>query len=240
MIVVGNLKMNQSLSEATEYEKRLVNSGIIICPSFPYLTIYNQEGYFLGAQNVSEYDNGPYTGDVSATQLKSLNVPYVLIGHSERRHVFQETQETINNKIIKSLENNLKVIYCVGETYEEKQQKQTFNVIEKQVVDLFMQIPENKIKDIIIGYEPVWAISDGINPGSTPLNSDIEEVNSFIKLLFKQRYNIEINVLYGGSVNLKNIEELLTLKNNDGFLIGGASKNIDDLLQINKLCKQQK
>ncbi|NLA32548.1 MAG: triosephosphate isomerase [Mollicutes bacterium] len=238
MIIVGNLKMNQTLEEASIYESKLTNSGIIICPSFPYLPIYKQNGYELCAQNVSEYNDGPYTGDVSASQLKSLKVKYVLIGHSERRHVYKEAQESLNNKVLKSLKQGMQVVYCIGETYEQKQNNQTFQTIENQILSLFNIIDNNDINKIIIGYEPVWAISDGINPGATPTNQEIDEVNKYITELVKEKYNQNIKILYGGSVNLNNIEQLVKLNNNAGFLIGGASKNVEDLLKIQEICKQ--
>lgn len=238
MIIVGNLKMNQSLSEAIEYEKKLVHSEIIICPSYPYLSLFKQNGYKLCAQNVSGFNNGPYTGEVSASQIKSLDVDYVLIGHSERRHVFNETQTTINDKINKALENELNIVYCIGETYEQKNNDKTFSILEEQIKSVFDQVNLKDIKHIVIGYEPVWAISDGINPGLTPTIEEINKVNEFIKIYIQNNYNSNIKVLYGGSVNLNNIKELLNLKSNDGFLIGGASKNVDDLLKINEICKQ--
>lgn len=238
MIIVGNLKMNLSLDEIISYQKKLINSGIIICPSFPYLNLFKQEGYDVCAQNISEYNNGPYTGEVSASQIKSLNVNYVLIGHSERRHVFKESQETINNKIQRALENDLQIVYCIGETYEEKEQSKTKEVLENQIVSVFNNLTIEQMNRIIIGYEPVWAISDGVHPAETPTNQEINEINLYIKELIKKSFNFSIKVLYGGSVNLNNIEELYQVKSHDGFLIGGASKNVDDLLKINDKCKQ--
>ncbi len=235
MIIVGNLKMNLTLSEMKEYASKLDDSGLIICPSYPYLQMFNQNGYKICAQNVSEYEDGPYTGDVSASQLKSLGVEYVLIGHSERRHVFNESQESINKKIIKSIQNNLKVIYCVGETREERDNNETFNVIKKQLTALNNNL---NLNDIIIGYEPVWAISDGVNPGITPTNEEIDSVNQYIKKHIKEKYNINLPILYGGSVNINNISKLKEIISHDGFLIGGASKNVDNLKEIVKICKQ--
>jgi len=238
MIIVGNLKMNYSYSEIIEYEKKLINSGIIICPSFPYLNLFSQDGYFVCAQNVSEYDNGPYTGDVSAAQLSSLNVPYVLIGHSERRHIFHETQETLNNKIVKALENNLNIIYCIGETYYERESNNTLSVLETQITAAFEKLDIAQLRNIIIGYEPVWAISDGKIPGAIPTNAEINEINIFIKKLVSDKFQGSCPVLYGGSVNLNNIDTLIEVKSHDGFLIGGASKKVDDLLLIANKCKQ--
>lgn len=237
MIIVGNLKMNFSLEEMLIYERKLRGSNLIICPSYPYLGICSQEDYILCAQNVSEYDNGPYTGEVSASQLKSLNINYVLIGHSERRHTFMETQEVIDKKIIKSLDNDLMVIYCIGETKEEKDERKTLEILERQL-KIFSKLNKEQMSKIIIGYEPVWAISDGINPAPTPTNEEIDEVNKFIKNYIKKAYNVDINVLYGGSVNLTNVYELLKVNTHDGFLIGGASKKIDDLIKISEICKQ--
>lgn len=235
MIIVGNLKMNFSLNEIIEYEKKLEGSNIIICPSFPFLSYFKQNGYYTCAQNVSEYDNGPYTGDVSFSQLKSLNVNYSLVGHSERRHVFNESQESLDNKVIKLIDNDMKVIYCIGETRLEKENNETFDVLNKQLTSVFSKIDLNKVDNIIIGYEPVWAISDGVNPVNPPSNEEIDEVNKYIKKLLKDKFNVEVKILYGGSVNLNNIRELVEVKSHDGFLIGGASKNVDNLLEISAI-----
>ncbi len=238
MIIVGNLKMNFSHQEMIQYMAKLDNSKLIICPSFIYLNLFNQNGYAICAQNVSEFANGPYTGEISASQIKSLNVPYVLIGHSERRHVFNESQTIINNKISQALKQDLSIIYCIGETATEKKEGLTKQILLEQIISIFDQLTSDQINKIIIGYEPVWAISDGINPGITPSNEEIEATILYIKKTIKEKYLIDLNVLYGGSVNLNNLNELLKLSSNDGFLIGGASKNIDDLLKIAEISNE--
>ena len=221
MIIVGNLKMNFSLEEMLIYERKLRGSNLIICPSYPYLGICSQEDYILCAQNVSEYDNGPYTGEVSASQLKSLNINYVLIGHSERRHTFMETQEVIDKKIIKSLDNDLMVIYCIGETKEEKDERKTLEILEIQL-KIFSKLNKEQMSKIIIGYEPVWAIGTGI----TATSDDIKQIHNAIKS------KINKPLLYGGSVKIENVKEICEIENVDGALIGTASWKIEDFIKI--------
>ncbi len=237
MIIVGNLKMNMSYDEVVTYESKIRELDVIICPSYLYLPIFNQGKYHVCAQNVCEYDNGPYTGEVSASQIKSLGVNYVLIGHSERRHVFNESQPTINHKIIQALKNNLKIIYCVGETWDERNNDKSLAVIHNQITSAFDGLTKEEISNIIIGYEPVWAISDGVHPSAVPDNNQIEEVNNYIKKIIRENHQLSIPVLYGGSVNEKNIDNLLSITSHDGFLVGGASKNIEEFLSIYEKCK---
>lgn len=237
MIIVGNLKMNLSFEEIRRYEQAIRGYDVIICPSFLYLTLFNQGRYQACAQNISAFDNGPYTGEVSANQLKSMGVNYVLIGHSERRHVFNESQEEINKKIKQALNNKLKIIYCVGETRAEMDNNESFDVIQNQLVAAFDQINKEEMTNIIIGYEPVWAISDGIHPNVAPQNNQIEKINNYINETIRNKYGVEVPLLYGGSVNLNNIENLLLIKSCQGFLIGGASKNLEEFIKIMEICK---
>lgn len=219
MLVVLNNKCNFTLNEFVEYQKKLksINTKhkLILCPSNIYISKFELENIFLGAQNVSAFDNGAYTGEVSAVQLKSLDVKYSLVGHSERRVYFKEDNNSIKNKIEMLLKNNIVPIYCIGELSKKANNSEIIKELEilKQV---------NDSDKIIIAYEPLWAIGTGMQP-------NINELENIIKLIKSQFPNNK--VLYGGSVNEKNITNL---KSNliDGYLLGGISLHPD---RINSL-----
>ena len=223
--LICNLKSNKNLKEMKEYAKTIydinTSTTLVICPSDLYLTCI--KSHILGAQDISEYDMGPYTGEVNGEQLASLNVKYVLVGHSERRKYFQESEETLKNKIKQALKNEMKVVYCIGETKEEYSMKKTYVVLEHQIGRILNEYTKEELKNIIIAYEPVWSISDGKTPAPTPTKKEISDVISFIKKLTKEYYELDFDVLYGGSANEKNVDEIKTIKSVDGLLVGGAS-----------------
>lgn len=219
MLVVLNNKCNFTLKEFAEYQKNLksINTKhkLILCPSNIYISKFELENIFLGAQNVSAFDNGAYTGEVSAVQLKSLDVKYSLVGHSERRVYFKEDNNSIKNKIEMLLKNNIVPIYCIGELSKKANNSEIIKELEilKQV---------NDSDKIIIAYEPLWAIGTGMQP-------NINELENIIKLIKSQFPNNK--VLYGGSVNEKNITNLKSSLI-DGYLLGGISLHPD---RINSL-----
>lgn len=240
-LLVLNLKLNFSLAEMIVYKKRLDefitgDPEVIVCPQFPYLSLFNDGNYNLGAQNVSQYTKGAYTGEVSAKDLASLDVDYVIIGHSERRTIFNETETELITKTINSLNNNMSPIYCVGETKEERSRKKTLSVIQKQVATILNRISIDKIRKMVIAYEPVWAIGSG----QTPTNQEIDEVLTFIKNFVLTNYKENIKVIYGGSINDFNIGTLNNLNSCDGFIIGNASLNINELQIIVKTCRTKR
>lgn len=217
-LVVGNMKMNLTLYEVENYITEMKDyKDCVICPSSVFCSLFEEKGYTVGLQNISEYDNGAYTGEISTAQANSLNIKYVIVGHSERREYFKETDEVINKKVIKALNDNLKVILCVGETLVERENNKTKDKIKKQLIDGLKEINNNS-QNLIIAYEPIWAIGTG----KIPTNEQIIDVVSFIKTTLKQELNINPKVLYGGSTNEKNIAELNTIDLVDGFLVGGA------------------
>ncbi len=239
-IVVANLKMNLNLGEIIAYKNNLdkiVNekNSLIVCPQFPYLTFFNDGTYSLGAQDISEYEKGAFTGEVGARDLASLDVEFVLVGHYERKKYFKEDDEIILSKINNVLKNGMIPILFVGETNEEKQRKKTLAVIQKQIVEIFNKIPNNMLSKIIITYEPVWAI----NSGRFPKMEEINEIITFIKQFVQKNYKINIKVLYGGSVNEFNINELNEIENLDGFVIGEASTNLRIFPQILRTCEEK-
>lgn len=231
-LIVGNQKttLNRDavLKFIDEVNLNCVND-VVICPSYPYIEIYNSKSKFVvGAQNVSEKGNGATTGEVSAEQLNSFNVKYCIVGHSERRKDQKENGEMLYNKIVNLLEFNIKPIFCVGEVLEEKENGVTKDVIGKQILEVFDKLDVNKLNDIIIAYEPVWAIGTGL----TPTNDEIEDTTYYIKDLVNDKYNVNISVLYGGSVSKKNVDELNQIDIVDGYLIGGASTKADEFNYI--------
>ena len=217
-IIIANHKMNLDVSEINEYINKLKNvkDKLIICPTSIYIPYFVNAGYNVGIQNVYFKDYGAYTGEVSPYQAKKIGANYAIIGHSERRKYFNETNEVIKEKINKCLKNKLNVILCVGESLEERENGKTYDSLKKQLS--VIENPEN----IIVSYEPVWKVgTDKI------LNeNDIKEVVKFIK----KCYNVK--VIYGGGISEDNIAILNQIKSLDGYIIGAASTRADELLKI--------
>ena len=218
-ILIGNMKMNLTYPEIKEYiEKMKEYNKFIICPSSIYIPYFIDNGFEVGMQNISEYGQGAYTGEISVTQANSMNIKYSLIGHSERRNKFNETDEIINNKLRKTVSNNINAILCIGETLEEKEKLLTKEVLKKQIISDLNEVDEFYLKNIIVAYEPVWAIGTG----KVPSMEDIEEIIKYIKQIINDYYGFNPKVLYGGSINENNINDLIKIDNVDGFLVGGA------------------
>lgn len=203
------------------------NIELILCPPTTYLYIFEDTKYKLGSQEISMYENGAYTGENSAEQLKSLNVSYTLIGHHESRCILKETETTLLNKIINAYKNNIKPIYFIGETEEEKANNQTEEVLTNQL-HLLNNLPQDIIDNLIIVYEPIWSIGSGKIPQIDELNNII----NFINKLINNTYNTNIPLIYGGSLNDENIESLAQIANLDGVIIGEGSTNINTLKNI--------
>jgi triosephosphate isomerase len=245
-VIAGNWKMNYDLSESQNLITRLtsglsnlkINCDIIICPPFTSLseanTLIKNTIVKLGAQNVYSEDNGAFTGEISPLMLKSVGCEYVIIGHSERRTIFKESNEMINKKIRKALGYGLKVIFCVGETLEEREKNITKEVVKKQVIEGLQGIPGKSMSEIIIAYEPVWAIGTGRN--ATPQQA--QDVHFFIRKLIEDNYSAGIadnlTIQYGGSVKPDNAKELLSQHDIDGGLVGGACLKAESFIEIIK------
>lgn len=228
-IVVGNMKMNLTLDEVKEYIISLDNyKDCIICPSYIYIPYFIDAGYKVGTQDISEYGIGSYTGEVSVNQILSMGVNYTIVGHSERRENFNESDELVNKKLRMAISNNVKTILCIGETNEERVMGNTKEKIEKQLTLDLQNIEEDYYDNIIIAYEPIWAIGTG----KIPSNEDIKEIVSFIKNIIYNKYGFTPIVLYGGSTNEKNILELNKIDIVDGFLVGGACLDPDKFKKI--------
>lgn len=231
-IVVGNMKMNLTAPEINKYvkalEKKNYNKQVILCPSSLYLPFFVGKSYGVGIQNVAAFEMGAYTGEISAEQAKSMRLDCTIIGHSERRGYFKETDEIVHQKIELSLKANLKVILCIGETEEERDSLKTYKVLKKQIINALKGFDEKELKKIIIAYEPIWAIGTG----KTPSNDEIRDTIAFIKEIVKSNVHTNMSVLYGGSVNEKNIASLNQIENIDGYLVGGASTKVDKFMKI--------
>lgn len=241
-IIAGNWKMNKNIDEAVELSKaiqsKLDNSNVdvILCPPFTNLYAVHQiiknTPIGLGAQNVYWQDKGAFTGEISADMLKSVGCQFVIIGHSERRQYFGETDETVNKKIKKALEHDLTPIVCVGEHLEEREKNKTEQVVKNQVRGAFDGIDKASAAKIIIAYEPVWAIGTG--KVATP--EQAQAVHKLIRDQVAELYDKDISdsmrIQYGGSMKPNNANELLQQPDIDGGLIGGASLDADSFLGI--------
>lgn len=231
-IVVGNMKMNLEAPEIEDYLMEMnimdYNKQVVFCPSSLYLPYFIGRNYEVGSQDIAPYEEGAYTGEVSAAQLVSMGIGCTLIGHSERREHFKETDEVVRKKTEIALKNNLKVILCIGETEDERDDDKTFKVLQRQITTALRGIPEEQYNKLIIAYEPVWAIGTG----RTPTNKEIEETIDFIKTVVQELWFKDMKILYGGSVNDENIIILEQIENIGGYLVGGASIKPDKFKKI--------
>lgn len=227
--IVSNHKMNLTKEEIENYVSQISSlkstNKLVFCPSNIYLPYFqNQENYELGAQNVADRKMGALTGEVAVEQLKSLNVSYVIIGHSERRNILNESEEMIHQKIKLVLENDMIPILCIGEKEEEIPQRE--EILMAEIDSAFLQ--QSNLERLIIAYEPIWAIGTG----KIPTPEEITTITEWIKDYIQKKYQVSCPVLYGGSVSVSNIDELSTVSNIDGYLIGGTSLDIEKLKVI--------
>jgi triosephosphate isomerase len=241
--IAGNWKMNKTVGEALDLVRQLKASisgveGVEVAVAPPFTALYavhkELEGSSirLAAQNLFWEEKGAYTGEVSPPMLKELDCHYVILGHSERRQFFGETDETVNRKMKAALEQDLKVIFCIGETLKEREEGKTFLVIEGQVAGGLKDIGQEEMKRVVVAYEPVWAIGTG----RTATPGQAEEVHRFIRQRLEKLYSEgiaeEVRIQYGGSVTPENVKGLMSQKNIDGALVGGASLKSDTFSKI--------
>ncbi len=241
-IIAGNWKMNMLPNEAIDFIKKITplientENEVILC--VPYIDLFyvllmsQDTNIKIGAQNMHWETNGAYTGEISAEMLKSLNVEYVIIGHSERRQYFKETDETVNKKIAKAIQVGLKPILCVGENLNERENGETENIVTIQVLKAFEGINGEDAKKTIIAYEPVWAIGTGKTATVEEANDTIKTIRKVIETKYGKDVAEDVIILYGGSVKASNAKELFTASDIDGGLIGGASLNTDEFAEI--------
>lgn len=247
-IVAGNWKMNkkfndaedllQELSERIETEQK-TKAEVVLCPPFLYTEMaldlaHSEDGalYSVGGQDVSEHEQGAYTGEISADMLSSMGVEYCIVGHSERRKYFGETDEQVARKTENLLKENITPIVCVGESLEEREAGRHFDTIKAQVEKGLFGLKQLDFVRIIIAYEPIWAIGTG----KTATPEQAQEIHAFIRSLVENQYGKEVArnlpILYGGSCNAKNATELFSQNDVDGGLIGGAALKAEDFLTI--------
>ena len=241
-VIAGNWKMNMLPNEAIEYigafEKLVkdTKNEVILCVPYTdlfYCLNYAQDTNIkIGAQNMHWAENGAYTGEVSGKMLKSIGVEYVIIGHSERRQYFAETDETVNKKIKSAFENELKPIVCVGEALEEREAGKTAEVITNQTRLALEGLTENQVKNTIIAYEPIWAIGTGKTATSEDANNSIKEIRQEIEKNYGKEVAEEVIIQYGGSVKSSNAKELFSMSDIDGGLVGGASLKPEEFAKI--------
>ena len=243
--IAGNWKMHKTIPEALEIVKalkeatpELTDAELVVIPPFTAMSEVKKviEGISikLGAQNLFWEEKGAFTGEVSAPMLKDAGCHYVIIGHSERRQYFGETDETVNKKVKAALAHELIPIMCIGESLEEKEKEKTIDKVETQINSGLEELGKEEIRRIIIAYEPIWAIGTGLT--ATP--SQAEEVHNFIREKLAEKYGNETAscaiILYGGSVKPDNTYSLLKENNINGALVGGASLKADSFIQIAK------
>ncbi|HHT9112358.1 MAG: triose-phosphate isomerase [Planctomycetes bacterium] len=241
--IVGNWKMNLTLAEGVEFAKSLRKSlqnknEIIsgICPPFTFLKdisrVLEGSSICVGAQNIHSEKNGAYTGEISALMVKDTGCTHVLLGHSERRHLFGEIDSFINAKMKTALSIDLKPIFCIGETLNEREEGKTKYVVKNQLKNGLLGIARNHVEELVIAYEPVWAIGTG----KTASPEQANEVHSFIRGFLTDEYGKDVAnsvyIQYGGSVKPENTKELIAQPEIDGLLVGGASIKLESFLKI--------
>ena len=240
-IIAGNWKMNKNSEETKAYFKTFnelvkdCENEIIICTPFIDLAVAKDvasANVFIGAQNMHFEDKGAFTGEVSGKMLKDINVKYVIIGHSERREYFNETDESVNRKIKSALAHSLTPILCVGETLQEREAGKAKEKVVSQIVKDFNEIDDSNINNIIVAYEPIWAIGTGKTASSQDANEACKWIRDEIRNLYGDNVADNIKILYGGSVKSSNSKELFEMSDIDGGLVGGASLEPEEFAKI--------
>ena len=241
-VIAGNWKMNMLPNETIEFIEKFeplvkdTNNDVILC--VPYTDLFYALNFAqntnikIGAQNMHFEESGAYTGEVSAKMLKSIGVEYVIIGHSERRQYFNETDETVNKKIKVAFVNELKPIVCVGETLEEREDGKTVDIITNQTKLALDGLTNEQVKNTIIAYEPIWAIGTGKTATSEDANNSIKEIRKKIEEIYGKEVAECVIIQYGGSVKSVNAKELFTTSDIDGGLVGGASLKPEEFAKI--------
>ena len=243
-IVAGNWKMNMNLQDGIALAKELnetltaekPNCGVVICTPFIHLAsiaqFLNQDIIGLGAENCADKAKGAFTGEVSAEMVKSTGAQYVILGHSERREYYAETPEILKEKVLLALNNGLKVIFCIGESPEEREANKQNDVVKAELEGSVFNLTAEEFSNIVIAYEPIWAIGTG----KTATAEQAEEIHAFIRSVVADKYGAEVaeatSILYGGSCKPSNARELFAKPDIDGGLIGGASLKAADFKGI--------
>ncbi|HZK64413.1 MAG TPA: triose-phosphate isomerase [Puia sp.] len=249
-IAAANWKMNLTYQQGAELLKTILSADIslnenqiaLFAVPFPYLeltndTVHHKKNYYAAAQNCSDKKSGAYTGEISAEMLKSLEVPYCLVGHSERREYFGETNEILSGKVTICLTYGLTPVFCCGEALQIRDQNAQNNFVEQQLRESLFHLSAEQILNVVIAYEPIWAIGTG----KTASTAQAQEMHAFIRSVLQKQFGNEvagqISILYGGSVKANNARELFACQDVDGGLVGGASLVASDFIEIIRALK---
>lgn len=242
-VIAGNWKMNKTLSEANDFIDEVVkkapqleNTEAIVCAPFPFLPSLvektNGSQVKIGAQNMHFEDSGAFTGEVSPVMLKDLGVTHVVLGHSERREHFAETDESVNKKTRAAFNHGLTPIVCVGETLEQRDANETMQHVENQMKKALDGLTDEQVAKTIIAYEPIWAIGTGKTASSKDANEVCSHIRQVVGKVTSEATAEQVVIQYGGSVKPANVDELLAESDIDGALVGGASVEADSFLQL--------
>ena len=244
-LIAANWKMHKTNQEANDFMKELLpliadlkDVDVLVCPPFTLISSVDQgrEGskVLLGAQNMYFEEKGAFTGEVAPAMLKDLNCEFVILGHSERRWIFGENDELINKKVISAFEHDLIPVLCVGEKLEERESGQTEQVILKQLENDLKGVTEDHLKNMVIAYEPVWAIGTGKNASEKDAKEACDLIREFIHSRFGSETSDKVRILYGGSVKPENVKMYMAQEGIDGALVGGASLKADSFASLTK------
>lgn len=241
-VIVGNWKMNKTIAETVDFIASFIplmkNSAAQILLAVPYTAIRSaaesalDTDIFIGAQNVSDAEEGPFTGEISASMLIEAGAQFVIIGHSERRRLFHEDNQLVNRKVLHSLKDDLYPIVCVGETLKEREAGKTHEILQQQIEESLKGLSKEQMEFLMIAYEPVWAIGTGKSATPEIAQEAMLYCRELIAKSWGQAVAEKIVILYGGSINVENAGVLLEQKDIDGLLVGGASLNVETFGQI--------
>ncbi len=241
-IIAGNWKLNKTPSETVTLIRQLrplvegAFAEVVVCPTAACLFAAKEAlsgcAIALGAQNVYFEESGAYTGEIGIGTLLELGVEYVILGHSERRQYFGETDETVNKKVLKCLENGLRPIVCVGEHLQQREHGITDEVVRAQIKLALHGVAAHQMEQVVIAYEPVWAIGTGVTATKQQANDTIRVIRKAVAELYSSECANNVRIQYGGSMNADNVSELMAMSDIDGGLIGGASLNAESFAKI--------
>lgn len=243
-IIAGNWKMFKTIAEAVEFAREIKgnceteNVDAVICAPFTMIQSLKEElkdtNVKIGAQNFHYEDEGAFTGEVSAKMLLEIGAEYVIVGHSERRQYFNETDETVNLKVKKAIKEGLTPIICVGESLEQREAGTTEEIVKNQVIGAYKDIASEDVVKTVIAYEPIWAIGTGKTATSAQANEVCMHIRQELEKLYSQEIAKKIRIQYGGSVKPANVKEIMAQSDIDGALVGGASLVAEDYLKLIK------
>ena len=241
-IIAGNWKMNKTIKEAVEFVNEIKGQvvdtevEVVLCAPATMLKDMKEaakgSNVKIGAQNMHFEESGAFTGEIAPAMLKEIDVDYVIIGHSERRQYFAETNETVNKKVLKALEVEITPIMCCGETLEEREAGKMEEVIKTQIVAGLKDVTAANIPDMVIAYEPIWAIGTGVTATSEQANDAVAFIRTLVKELYTEEVSESIQIQYGGSVKPANVEEIMNQTDIDGALVGGAALKADSFMEL--------